>query len=107
MVQGYVEAVRAGDVERARSLLTRQSLAAAEARNRSDYTPPGDDNVRIVFERGTIIGDTAEVKVTISRFYTRSDPFSSGTTHRDVTVHLVREEGAWRISQPPEPYAFY
>ena len=49
---------------------------------------------------------TTAVKVTISRFYARSDPFSSSTSHRDVTVKLVREDQAWRISQPIELYTF-
>jgi hypothetical protein len=107
VVQAYVEALRAGDVDRARTYLSRQARAASQARERSSYAPAVDDNVRIVVETVSADADTAEVKVTISRFYARSDPFSASTSHRDVTVRLVREDGAWRINQPLEPYVFY
>jgi hypothetical protein len=108
VVYAYVEAIRAGDMERARSYLTREARAQALARDRQDtYRPSRDDNVRIVVETVTMTETTAEVKVTISRFYARSDPFSSSTSHYDVTVRLIREDGAWRISQPIEPYTFY
>jgi hypothetical protein len=107
VVQAYIEAWRAGDVERAQSYLTRQARATAQSRDRSPYSPAVNDNVRIVVETVSSDADAAEVKVTISRFYARSDPFSANTSHRDVTVRLVREDGAWRISQPIEPYVFY
>ena len=107
VVHGYVEAVRAGEIERSRGDLTRAARAEAEARDRqSTYRPSRDDNVRIVVEPVTQTETTAEVKVTISRFYARSDPFSSSTYHNDTTVRLIREDGAWRISQPIEPYQF-
>ena len=108
VAQTYIEAVRAGDMTRARTYLTREARAQAEARDRQDtYRPSRDDNVRIVVETTSTTESTAEVKVTISRFYARSDPFSSNSSHRDVTLKLVREDGAWRISQPIEPYTFY
>ncbi|MDP8924960.1 MAG: ARC6/PARC6 family protein [Chloroflexota bacterium] len=110
VVQAYVEAIRAGDRDRAYDLLSR----AARADLRRDtyrerfpsYSSTSDPGTRVVIEPVSETGDTAEVKVTISRFATRSDPFSAGTYHRDVTVRLVREDGAWRISQPAEPYHF-
>jgi hypothetical protein len=108
VVQAYIESVRDGDMQRARSYLTRDARAQVEARDRQDiYRPSRDDNVRLVVETISTTDTTAEVKVTISRFYARSDPFSSNTSHRDVTVKLIREDGAWRISQPVEPYTFY
>jgi hypothetical protein len=108
VAQMYIEAVRDGDTTRARTYLTREARAQAEARDRQDaYRPSRDDNVRIVVETTSTTEPTAEVKVTISRFYARSDPFSSNSSHRDVTLKLVREDGAWRISQPIEPYTFY
>ena len=63
-----------------------------------------DERVRIVVEPVSITDAAAEVKVTISHFNARSDPFSSSTWHRDVTARLVREDGAWKISQPPLAY---
>ena len=108
VVHAYVEAARAGDVERARSHLSRTARAEAESRDRQNaYRPSRDDNIRIVVETVSMTETTAEVKVTISRFYARSDPFSSSTSHYDTTVRLIREDGAWRISQPIEPYTFY
>lgn len=105
VVQMYVEAVRAGEIERSRTYLTREARTQAEARDRqNNYTPSQSDNVRIVVENVSSTETTAEVKVTISRFYARSDPFSSSTSHYDVTVKLLREDGNWRISQPIEPY---
>lgn len=107
VVQGFVEATRAGDTEKARSYLTREARAQAEARarqNPSTYTPSYDTNVRIIVEATAQTETTAEAKVTISRFSARSDPFSSSTSHRTVTVRLLREDGQWRITQPLEPY---
>ena len=107
VVHAYVEAVRAGEMEQARSYLTRTARAQAESRDRQDsYRPPRDENVRIVVETVSSTETAADVKVTISRFYARSDPFSSSTSHYDVTVKLIREDGVWRISQPIEPYSF-
>src|SRR5688572_15671799 len=107
VVHAYVEAVRAGEMERARSYLTRAARAQAGSRDRQDsYRPPRDDNVRIVVETVSSSETAADVKVTTSRFYARSDPFSSSTSHYDVTVKLIREDGVWRISQPIEPYSF-
>jgi len=105
VVQAYVEAVRAGDVEQARTYLTDQARADFDDRNRTNsIRPTADDHVRIVVETVATTDTTADVNVTISRFYTRSDPFSSGTSHYDVRARLVREDGAWRISQPPQAY---
>ena len=108
VVQAYIEAVRAGELERARGYLTREARAQAEARDRQNtFRPSRDDNVRIVVQTVSTTETSAEVKVTISRFYARSDPFSSSTSHYDTSVRLVREDGAWRITQPIEPYTFY
>lgn len=108
VVQGYVEATRAGDAEKARSYLTREARALSEERARQNpYSSTYDNNVRIIVEASSQTETTAEAKVTISRFYARSDPFSSNTSHRTVTVKLLREDGQWRITQPIEPYQFY
>ncbi len=110
VVQAYVEAIRAGDRDRAYELLSRSARAELQRdATRQRFPTPSDSEDtgrRIVIEPLSESGDAAEVKVTISRFATRSDPFSSGTYHRDMTVRLVREDGAWRISQPAEPYQY-
>ena len=110
VVQAYVEALRAGDLDRAHSYLSRSAQAAvplATYRERFPrYGESSRNETRLLIEPVTVGADTAEVKVTVSRFTARSEPFSANAYHRDVTVRLVREDGAWRVSQPIEPYAF-
>ena len=55
---------------------------------------------------GEVTGDRASVKVTISTFTARSEPFSTSTYHQEVEVRLVRENGQWRIATPVEPFPF-
>jgi hypothetical protein len=105
VTQAYIEAVRAGDADKARSYLTRQALDEFNRQTRiSPLRPTADEHLRIVVETTSVTDTSAEVKVTVSRFYTRSDPFSSGTSHQDVIARLVREDGVWKLSQPPQPY---
>jgi hypothetical protein len=108
VVHAYVDAVRSGDVQRARSYLTREARAQIETRDRA-YSYDGrasNENVRIVVETVSATETTADVKVTISRFNARPDPFSSSTWHSDVMARLIREDGAWKISAPVDPYMF-
>ncbi|MGE3273437.1 MAG: hypothetical protein AB7P40_32180 [Chloroflexota bacterium] len=107
VVQRYVEAMRAGDLDTARSLMTSEARADSQSRDgQNPYRASADDNVRIIVETASQTETTAEAKVTISRFYARSDPFSSNTSHRTVTVKLLREDGEWRVSLPTSPYSF-
>jgi hypothetical protein len=110
VVQAYVDALRAGDLDRAYGYLSRTAQASVpldEYRRRFHlpYVPDISER-RVLIEPATIGADTATVKVTISRFTARADPFSANTYHQDATVDLVREDGAWRISRPTEPYPF-
>jgi hypothetical protein len=109
VVQSYVEALRAGDVDRARAYLS-QSARAELDRQRDAfprlYQPAGLEE-RVLMEPVEADADHAVVKVTISTFSARTDPFSSSTYHREVEVRLVREAGQWRIAQPAEPYPFF
>jgi hypothetical protein len=105
VVQAYVEAVRAEDYTRAHSYLTqktRTEVEERESKERYPYRPHIDDHVRILVGPAMVNGDTAEVPLTVSRFYARNEPFSTSTTHHDVTVRLVREYGEWRITQQPD-----
>jgi hypothetical protein len=105
-----VEAARAGDTPTAREYLSRA------ARDELDRTRDGvkgayvetvpDRQQRVLIEPLADGAERAEVKVTISTFSARSDPFSTSTWHREVVVRLVREGGAWRISQPSDPFVF-
>jgi hypothetical protein len=108
VVQAYIEALRDNDVTRSRTYLTNQARAEAEARDKNNtYRPSPQDSVRIVVEQVSATDTRAQVKVTTSRFYANSDPFSSSSSHRDTTVALVREDGAWRITQALETYGNY
>jgi hypothetical protein len=107
VVQGYVEALRAGEIDRARGYLSQSARAEIE-RNRDPfprYYQPGGVERRILIETAEVTDDRALVKVTISTFAARTEPFSSSTYHREVDVLLVREGGQWRIAQPVEPFA--
>lgn len=110
VVQAYLEAVRAGDRERAYGYLSRSARADWDRdQTRTRLSPTSDSSrtgTRLVIDPRSESADAAEVKVTISRFSTSSEPFSSSTSHRDVTFRLVREDGAWRIDQPNEPRQF-
>jgi hypothetical protein len=106
VVHAYIDAIRAGDYSQARGYLTAEQRAALLARDWPTYAPPGNDTVRIVVEPVREDATTAEVHITISRFSAGPGPFSAGTSHRDYTIHLVREDGAWRMTSALEPYAF-
>ena len=107
VVQAYVEALRAGDADRAYGYLSGSAQASVPRdqylQRFPRFSPPNEAS-RLLIEPGTIGPDTAEVKVTISRFNSGGAPFSANTYHQDVTVRLTMENGAWRIVQPAEPY---
>jgi hypothetical protein len=108
VVQGYVEAVRAGDGDRAKAYLTRAARESSE-RQKGDgprFVDSSRSERRILVSLSSESADRAEVKVTVSTFSARTDPFSSNSYHNELTVHLQREDGQWRISQPADPYAF-
>jgi hypothetical protein len=70
------------------------------------YRPATLPERRILIEPVEVGADHARVKVTVSSFSARSEPFSTGTYHNEVDVRLVRENGQWRISTPTEPFPF-
>ena len=109
VVQAYVEALRAGDADRAYSYLSRQAQASVPRDRYLERFPrfaPPTDASRLLIEPVSIGSSTAEVKVTVSRFSAGGAPFSANTSHQEVTVRLVMEDGAWRIMQPSEPFPF-
>lgn len=108
VVQAYIEAVRSGEQEAARALLS-QSARQQLDRNREVFPRyPGAPSVerRVLIQPVSQSADRAEVKVTITTFSARSDPFSSSTYSREIQVFLVREGADWRINQPIEPFVF-
>jgi len=109
VVEAYLEALRAGDADRAYSYLSR-SAQASTPRDRylerfPRFGPPSQTSTRVLIEPVSVEGDSAEVKVTVSRFNSGGAPFSTNTYHQDYTIRLVREDGAWKVAQPAEPYA--
>lgn len=109
VVEAYIEALRVGNLDRAREMLSqsaRAELSAQDYRERfGGYTTSSDSERRILIEPIEVGTDQAQVRVTISTFSTGPEPFSASSYHRDVTVYLTREDGDWRISRPYEPYA--
>jgi len=109
VVDRYVAAVRSGDREAAEALLTR---AAREAQRRDldragYYARSTEPSTRIALETTAVQSDTATVRLTVSRYFARSGPFQSNVSSTDYDVRLLREDGTWKISQPPPPYALY
>ncbi|TAK23355.1 MAG: hypothetical protein EPO26_08930 [Chloroflexota bacterium] len=109
VTRAYIEAIRSGDSLRAREYLSPTARASIEKQPDAvpRYVESPDRRRRIIVEPVEQTSDRATVKVTISTFTARSDPFSSGTWHNEVTVRLIRENDSWRISQPAEPYPFF
>lgn len=109
VVQRYVEALRAGDVDGARALLTTAARSEVE-RNRDAFAPrflpSRSAGRRILLEPISESADRAEVRATVSTFNGQGGLLDAGTFHQEVLVRLVRENGQWRISQPIEPYPF-
>jgi hypothetical protein len=110
IVQAYIEAVRAGDVERAHGYLSRGAQAAVPLTDyRKAFAPggrPDRGEQRLVIEPVAEAPARAEVRVTISRLTVGEGPFAAGSYHYEVMVVLVREDGAWRVDLPAEPYPF-
>jgi hypothetical protein len=107
VVRAYVTALDTDHSEQAWDLLStgaRAGLTREEFIRRT--TAAGRPRFsRVAMESVTVEGDTARVE--LSRTYEGSDGLfgSSGYTQR-TTVRLERENGAWRISVPPDQYLF-
>lgn len=108
-VQSYIEALRAGDLDRAYGHLS-QAAQASWSRDRyresyPRYAPPSGMEQRLLIETIRAEPDRAEVRVTIS-YFMPGNPLFAGTPQREVDVYLVKEDGAWKIDRPVEPYPF-
>lgn len=107
VVQAYVEALRAGETDRARGYLTQSAREQVDRQNYpKPHFQPSVPERRLLIEPIEVNGDRARVRVTVSTFSARSEPFSSSTYHQEVDVRLLRENGQWRISSPAEPFPF-
>ncbi len=108
-VQSYIEALRTGDVDRAYGLLS-QAAQASWSRDRyresyPRYAPPSGMEQRLLIETIRVEPERADVRVTIS-YFTPGNPLFAGTPQQEVEVHLVKEDVAWKIDRPVEPYPF-
>ena len=103
VVRAFVEAVDSGRPDQAWDLLAtpaRSDVSREEFMRRAmtlSTRPPS----RVAIENVRLEGDTARVEA--SRTYT-NDPFGGSSMVQRSTVLLTREQGAWRIEVPPEPY---
>ena len=104
----YALAVQRGDPEDAWELLassvksqtTRDRFLVRASDLRGTY-----ERARLSFENVRVEGDTARLELV--RTYPASGGLlgvGSGSYSNRNTVRLVREEGDWRISAPPEPF---
>jgi hypothetical protein len=107
VVQLYIQAVRSGETEKARGYLSREAQTRFDSNRSGRYLAPAQDDYRIIVDTVAVTDSSAEVKVTVTRFYARSRPFQSSSSHYDSTVRLIREDGAWKMTQYIEPYALY
>ncbi len=100
VVQRYLEAVRRGDDDAARELLSERARQQIDTDGGiSKYRPASVDDDRLVtLERTEVTGDRATVWLRIQ------DSSGSGLTldrySWTLTVPLVREDGDWLIDDP-------
>jgi hypothetical protein len=108
-LQIYIEALRTGDLDRAHGLLS-QAAQASWSRDRyresyPRYAPPSGMEQRLLIEPIRTETDRAQVRVTVS-YFMPGNPLFAPAPQREVDVHLVHENGAWKIDRPVEPYPF-
>lgn len=104
VVRAFVEKVDAGQADRAWDLLAtaaRADVTREEFLRRATnlaQRPPS----RVAIEGVTVDGEAA--RVTISRTFSGTGAFAPLAATERTTVRLVREQGAWRIEVPPDPW---
>ena len=102
-LQAYIGALEDGDFDRAygafssdvRSTVSREAFTReADLRDSGSERP----DTRYLVSATNVEGDTALVTITVEEFY--EDGLGGSTNRYDQDVHLVREDGAWYISEP-------
>ncbi len=108
VVLAYAQDLQRGDPEAAWDLLA-TSAQATTTRDRFLRRATGlrmsEERVRLATENEQVEGDTA--RVDLVRIYpAEGGPFSFGSSPPPMrsSVRVVRQDGAWRISAPPDPY---
>jgi hypothetical protein len=103
-IQRYLDAWEADDMAAAHGyfstdVMGRMDLAAFErARDEWEEYAPSSTDERVLLSSSRIDGDTAVVTVTIEQF--SGDGLGASSYRYDSDIHLVREDGAWRIDEP-------
>lgn len=103
----YLDLLRNGEAARAYDMLStsgRSEISRERFLREAPRFTDSERERRVVAELIRDDGERAEVRVTVSVFTSRSDPFSRSSRHSDTTIRLVREGGDWRIASPAAPY---
>ena len=111
VVTSYVQAVEAGDADRAWALTGQTTVQPAISNpprpflSRDDYRQQVQNSRQATRPRIRILsssqsGATATVELEVS--HSSGDPLT-GTTMEQVTLSLTRQTGSWRITSDPFP----
>lgn len=101
--QGYYQAIVAGDEDRAATYMTRELREACEGN--FWFYREGED-ARIVITDSKIIGDDAELEITIE--VSRGEgPFGGGSYDQAATLTMERHGDRWLIAEPTWPMDMY
>jgi hypothetical protein len=108
VVLAYGLAMQRGDAEAAWELLSTEAQGRTTRERfiaRAGGFIPNYERVRVSVEDTRETGDTARVQL-VRTFSGAGGPFGlgGGPTSTRSAVSLVRENGAWRISMPPEGF---
>ncbi len=104
VVHNYVLALQQGDFQRAYSYLADSPNKPDAARFQQDFASGKLDlsNAGVEVGDASTSGDLASVSVTL--VHTNRGPFESGSWREYQTATLLRQNGAWKISNFPYPY---
>jgi hypothetical protein len=101
-VQTFVQAIQASDLDTAYDLTAsgyRRDVSREQFGNRYRYRMDSPDDTRITIKETIVEGDRATVTLTLTTVYTND--LTIDEYDREERVALVREEGGWRLSRPP------
>jgi hypothetical protein len=109
VVLAYALAVQRNDADQAWDLLARSTQTQTNKdrfASRINIVRPSYERARLDVENVRVDGDTAQADLARSGSYSRGPfgiGFDSGYTNR-AAVRLIREQGNWRITSPPDPF---
>lgn len=108
VVLAYALALQERDGERAWQYLARSYQATIRKQPFLEQVAGGfGSNERARLSVGEPQGEGDSTRVDLVRTYPSGGPFGlGGSGSQRQTVSLVREDGVWRISVPPDPWMF-